>query len=160
MVILFLLTTIGCTSGAKTDAYPYPSPPTPIASNSYPSPQIIIRTPFYQITPTWNNPIHLKYGETVILNDGFQITFSDVIEDTRCLTTETNCLPEGNAKIRLIIQYAPGMEGEFLLNTYPKFTSGWINGHVIELNKIKPDLPGALPLESTNYEIWIMIRLI
>jgi hypothetical protein len=146
LLILILLFTCGCVPSRRSE---------PILSTLPP----VIITPT-RFLPSWKNPIHLKYGEKVILNDGFQITFSDVIEDTRCIKIESNCSQDGNVKIRLIIQYSPGMESEFLLNTYPKYTSGWINGHVIELEEIKPDLPVTSPSEITNYEIWIMVLLI
>jgi hypothetical protein len=146
LILLILVFTTGCMPSARSESNP-----------STPTTVIVAPTRF---VPTWKNPIHLKYGEKVILTDGFQITFSAIVEDTRCLKTENSCSQEGNAKIRLMIQYSSGMESEFLLNTYPKFTSGWINGHVIELKEIKPDLPVTSPSEIMNYEIWIMILLI
>jgi len=147
LIFLFLLIIGGCTTpSTKTDAYPS-------------TPTLVITSPT-RFLPTWKNPIHLKYGEKVILNDGFQITFSDVIEDTRCLTAEIACSQTSNAKIRLMIQYAPDREIEFLVNTNPKFGHGWIDGHVIELKEIKPDLPVTSPSEIMNYEIWISVLLI
>jgi hypothetical protein len=156
LVTIFFFITSACTPTTRVDTYP--SPPVPNATTSYPSPKVITPTRFIA---TWKNPIHLKYGENIILNDGFQITFSDVIEDNRCITTEANCSQEGNAKILLIIQSNGGYDTKMFLNSNPKFAqNAWIDGHSIELIKIKPDSPVAAPSEKTDYEIWIQVLLL
>jgi hypothetical protein len=153
---IFLFITSACTPTTRVDTHP--SPPVPNAITSYPSPPVISSTPFIA---TWTNPVHLKYGEKIILNDGFQITFSDVIEDNRCLTTEANCSQEGNAKILLIIQSDTGYGYKIFLNSNPKFSqNAWTEGHWIFFIKINPDPPVAAPSKKTDYEIWIQILLL
>lgn len=147
--LLFLLFINGC--GLSTKEYIYPSPS--LATSNFPN---------HPIT-NWVNPIHLKFGEKIVLSDGFfQITFLDVVEDTRCSNSDAACQQHaGNAQVSLIIQPSSGKEVKMLLNTDAKLAQeAWVDGHTIRLIQIAPELPPGPPSEKSSYEIWIQVLLI
>jgi hypothetical protein len=66
LVILFLLITGGCASNIWGDASQSPSMPGAMASDPL-SPATVNKISI-KFTPTWKNPVQLKYGEKIDLN--------------------------------------------------------------------------------------------
>jgi hypothetical protein len=112
-------------------------------------------------TPDWENPLQLHYAETVTLSDGFQIQFTDVIEDTRCPVDAPDCSEANNAQVLLLIRDKTGTDHQMFLNTNPSLArSARIGGHDIWLEEVHPAPPPVLPLDKTKYEIWISVLLL
>lgn len=110
----------------------------------------------------WQNPVEVKYGETVTLHGGgLKITFVEVA-DSRCAYAEgIQCVWEGNAEVRLHVQRADDPAGtEMVLNTSGQFAQGaTYSGYDIILDTLEPNLADVVDPAKGAYSASLTVLL-
>jgi hypothetical protein len=151
-LVFILLVANGFIAGCARHVNPDPY------ATSTPIIKLVTSIPF---NPSWQNPIHLNMGEGITLNDGFRISFDNVLEDNRCLPEQAKCAQDANAKIQLTILSTSGTKYKMVFNSNVKpAQTAWAEGHSVQLVMVKPDLPIAAKGAKLSYEIWIIVLLI
>jgi hypothetical protein len=118
----------------------------------------------YSAAPVdWQNPLPVKYGETVAVHGGgLTISFDEVLEDGRCAYAEgIQCVWEGNARVQLHVQRADDPVGmEIVLNSSARFEQGaTYSGYDIILERLEPDLAYVVDPDKEDYVAWIQVLL-
>ena len=89
----------------------------------------------------------LKYGEKYTLPNGEVITFTDVIEDSRC-PTDVDCVWEGNFKMTIS---SDNSIKEINTNLEPKSID--INGIILIIDSVEPKAMSEVKIEKSQYKV-------
>ncbi len=148
-----LLMIVLCTAcgAAGNSAYPAPALTESVATAT---------ADYYAAPIDWQNPIPLKYGETIFIHDGgLRISFVEVTEDSRCPYAEgVTCKWEGNAQVRLRLKRVGGVEMDLVLNTNNRLArSGTYSGYDVYLQTVEPDLAKIIKPAKEDYVVWLAI---
>jgi hypothetical protein len=98
---------------------------------------------------------HLKYNESLKVNDEFSISFVGVNNDSRC-PIDVICVWAGDAEIVLKIR-KQNFEKNFILHSYLYPRTIVIDNYEIELKNVLPERKSRVKLEQSDYSIDLKI---
>lgn len=106
----------------------------------------------------FDQPFDLRLGATAVLEDGLEVTFAEVVADSRC-PTDVQCVWEGNAEVGVDLTLSEGDAKSLRLNTNPSFeTEASLPGYTVGLLGLAP-YPRAVAPPDEAYRAALVVRI-
>jgi hypothetical protein len=88
--------------------------------------------------------------QNTIVNKKLTIRFLSLVEDSRC-PTDTNCIWEGNAKIKIKVSNSKGVSKIFEINTNTQAQTVSFAGYEIKLTDLNPRPATNIRINRNGY---------
>jgi hypothetical protein len=96
----------------------------------------------------------LAPGGHLLLPDGTQLTFTGVIEDSRC-PKDALCIWPGQAVLAFGLRTAEGSEQEFEIAYQGQPTSETVDGSAVTVSDVQPYPVSTMPIEPNDYRVTV-----
>ncbi len=95
--------------------------------------------------------------QNTIVNKKLTIRFLSLVEDSRC-PTDTNCIWEGNAKIKIKVSNSKGVSKIFEINTNTQAQTVSFAGYEIKLTDLNPRPATNIRINRNGYTATFTVR--